>query len=46
MYVSRPKENALTKRNALKLRLQNYAKDLLPPILFRKLRSLKKKFNK
>ena len=44
MYVSRPKENTLTKRNALKLRLQNYAKDLLPPILFRKLRNLKKKF--
>ena len=45
MYVSRPNENTLTKRNALKLRLQNYAKDLLPPILFRKLRSLKKKLN-
>jgi Rps23 Pro-64 3,4-dihydroxylase Tpa1-like proline 4-hydroxylase len=45
MYVSRPNENTLTKRNALKLRLQNYAKDLLPPILFRKLRELKKKVN-
>lgn len=41
MYVSRPKENTLTKRKILKLRLQNYAKDILPPILFRALRNLK-----
>ncbi len=41
MYLSRPNEDALTKRNAYKLRLQNYVKDLLPPILFRGLRKLK-----
>lgn len=44
MYVSRPEENNFTKRNIFKLRMQNYAKDLLPPILFRKLKKLKKKF--
>ena len=43
MYVARPNENAYTKKQATKLRLQNYAKDFLPPILFRKLRQLKQK---
>ena len=40
MYVSRPNENTLTKRNALKLRVQNYVKDFFPPILFRNLKKL------
>ena len=43
MYVARPNENAYTKKQAKKLRLQNYAKDFLPPILFRKLRQFKQK---
>lgn len=41
MYVSRPGENSYTRKQAIKLRFQNYAKDLLPPIVFRKLRQLK-----
>ena len=45
MYVSRPNENPFTKRNAFKLRLQNYSKQLLPPIIYKALRDLKKSFN-
>ena len=41
MYVARPTDSAFTKKNALKLRLQNYARDLLPPFLYRKLRAMK-----
>ena len=41
MYVSRPNESASSKRKAFKLRAQNYAKDFLPPILFRAIRDLK-----
>lgn len=43
MYVSRPGEDTYSQKMARKLRLQNYAKDFLPPILFRALRQLKKK---
>lgn len=43
MYVSRPNEDAYTKRQAIKLRMQNYMKDFLPPALFRTIRQLKKK---
>lgn len=43
MYVSRPNEDSYTRKQARKLRLQNYAKDLLPPIVFRNIRKLKKK---
>lgn len=41
MYVARPGEDTYTQRQAAILRLQNYAKDFLPPVLFRMLRRLK-----
>jgi Rps23 Pro-64 3,4-dihydroxylase Tpa1-like proline 4-hydroxylase len=41
MYVSRPEETAFARRRALKLRMQNYLKDYIPPILFRGLQRLK-----
>ena len=44
MWVPRPSENSLTKKNAFKLRLQNHVKDLMPPVLFRFLRNLRKNF--
>ena len=46
MFLSRPNEDSLTKRNAFKLRLQNYVKELLPPILFREIIKLKTNFFK
>jgi Rps23 Pro-64 3,4-dihydroxylase Tpa1-like proline 4-hydroxylase len=42
MYRARPGDDASIQRRAQWLRLQNYAKDFLPPILFRALRQLKK----
>jgi Rps23 Pro-64 3,4-dihydroxylase Tpa1-like proline 4-hydroxylase len=43
MYVDRPNEDAYSRKQALILRLQNYAKDFLPPILFRTLRTVKQR---
>jgi len=43
MYVGRPNEDAHSRKQALILRLQNYAKDCLPPILFRALRMVKQR---
>lgn len=43
MYVARPGDDAFTRRQARILRMQNYTKDLLPPILFRALRALKRR---
>ncbi len=41
IYVARPGEDAHSKKMARRLRWQNYAKDFLPPVLFRKLRQFK-----
>lgn len=41
MYRARPGDDAATRRSALILRLQNHAKDWLPPVAFRALRHLK-----
>lgn len=41
MYRARPGDDALLQRKVRILRLQNYAKDWLPPIAFRALRRLK-----
>jgi len=41
MYVARPSDNLSIRREAIKLRGENYLRDWLPPILFRKLRTLK-----
>jgi Rps23 Pro-64 3,4-dihydroxylase Tpa1-like proline 4-hydroxylase len=43
MYVSRPNEDAYAKKQAAKLRIQNYMKDFIPPVLFRMIRQLKQK---
>jgi hypothetical protein len=42
MYVARPNDNKQIKRQAAKLRLQNYIKDWVPPVAFRGLAKLKK----
>lgn len=43
MYVSRPNDNAYTRKKAMKLRVQNYIKDFLPPVMFRAIRKIKQK---
>jgi Rps23 Pro-64 3,4-dihydroxylase Tpa1-like proline 4-hydroxylase len=43
MYMARPGESALSKKQAAKLRWQNHLKDVVPPILFRALRQLKQR---
>lgn len=43
MYVARPGDSKSIKRQAAKLRLQNYLKDWLPPIAFRAVKNLKNK---
>ena len=42
MYVARPDDNNSIKRQAAKLRFQNYLKDFLPPIAFRAFNRIKK----
>ena len=43
MYVARPGDSLQIKRHAVKLRARNYVNDWLPPILLRKLISLKRR---
>ena len=40
MYFARPSDNIDVKKQAIKLRGDNYLKDWLPPVFFRKIRSL------
>ena len=42
MYVARPDDNNSIKRQAAKIRFQNYLKDFLPPIAFRAFVRIKK----
>ncbi len=42
MYVARPSDSSLIKRQALILRAQNYLKDWLPPISFRVLSKIRR----
>jgi hypothetical protein len=43
MYVARPFDSAGLKRRALKSRLQNHAKDWLPPVCFRAIQKLRQR---
>jgi hypothetical protein len=46
MYVARPSDSIHIKRQAKKLRLQNYTKDWFPPIALRTWSKLKSKIKK